>query len=450
MRAPIATLGQNVSDLPGSAGLEALRHAAQHHDPKAAKVTASKFESLLAEQLVKNMRQTSMGDAMFPGSSSMYREMYDKEIAKRLTQGKGLGLQPMIRRALGDKTAATGASPTPAANAASALSLAKYVHAPAAGIPLPQAAAPAANTAAVAPGVGAARGVAGDTSSGIDQTRTESVPNVLSALGAETPALAALAASTISPAAPLSPIAPSMAGVQFASLAPQTALPSAHATLAASADAAAFANTLFAATPATTRTVPAANAAVASPGSARSATGAPATLPHDALNRNAAPASNEDFVNRVWPHAQRAAAALGVSPQVLVAQAALESGWGRHVGGDHNLFGIKAGSSWHGATRSVSTSEYENGTLHKESAKFRSYASIADSFDDYAALLKNNPRYAAALHAGGDNAAFARALQHAGYATDPGYAAKITAIANGPAFAGVLKNPSDGPLIASR
>ena len=139
-----------------------------------------------------------------------------------------------------------------------------------------------------------------------------------------------------------------------------------------------------------------------------------------------------------------------MTPQVLIAQAALESGWGKHVGGDNNLFGIKAGSAWHGATRTLPTTEYSGGTMHRENATFRSYASFADSFDDFARLLKTNPRYAAALNAGGDNARFAQALQHAGYATDPGYAAKITSIANGPAFAGVLQISNNAPLLASR
>src|SRR4051812_5321258 len=104
MQTPTVVSQANISDITGSRGLETLRHAAAHNDPAAAKATAQKFESLFAEQLVKTMRQTSMGDSMFPGSSTMYRDLYDHEVAKKLTQGKGLGLQPMIRRSLGDKT----------------------------------------------------------------------------------------------------------------------------------------------------------------------------------------------------------------------------------------------------------------------------------------------------------------------------------------------------------
>jgi flagellar protein FlgJ len=171
------------------------------------------------------------------------------------------------------------------------------------------------------------------------------------------------------------------------------------------------------------------------------------TSSHGAPNRSI---SQEDFVTQVWPHAQRAAAALGVSPQALVAQAALESGWGKHVSGDNNLFGIKAGSSWTGATKSLSTSEVSNGQTHRETASFRSYASIGDSFDDYVKMLKTSPRYAAALGSGYDTQRFAGALQKAGYATDPNYASKISSIAHGSMIAAVLQKSGDGSLLASR
>jgi len=146
--------------------------------------------------------------------------------------------------------------------------------------------------------------------------------------------------------------------------------------------------------------------------------------------------SPEAFVRSVWPHAQRTAQELGVDPKALVAQAALETGWGRRLakdGGDvtsHNLFGIKAGSKWNGSRVNAGTHEYIGGTRVSERADFRAYGSIGESFDDYAKLL-NNPRYAQARAAGGDTRQFAQALQKAGYATDPAYAAKINAIAEG-------------------
>jgi flagellar protein FlgJ len=145
--------------------------------------------------------------------------------------------------------------------------------------------------------------------------------------------------------------------------------------------------------------------------------------------------SPEAFVRSVWPHAQKTAAELGVPAKALVAQAALETGWGRrlvHRGGEtsHNLFGIKAGASWNGSRMSANTHEYSNGVRHGERADFRAYGSASESFADYARLLGKD-RYAAARGTGQDVHRFASALQKAGYATDPSYAAKISAIANG-------------------
>ncbi len=143
-----------------------------------------------------------------------------------------------------------------------------------------------------------------------------------------------------------------------------------------------------------------------------------------------------NFVRALAPHAAEAAKKLGVSVRALLAQAALETGWGKHLprGGDgsssFNLFGIKAGSSWDGDKVSVPTLEYENGVAVRKRDAFRAYDSPADSFADYARLLSDSPRYAQALGQGENIAAFARGLVHGGYATDPAYVAKITAIAN--------------------
>ena len=143
-----------------------------------------------------------------------------------------------------------------------------------------------------------------------------------------------------------------------------------------------------------------------------------------------------NFVRALAPHAAEAAKKLGVSVRALLAQAALETGWGKHLpkGGDgsssNNLFGIKAGRSWDGDKVSVPTLEYENGVAVRKRDAFRAYDSPADSFADYARLIANSPRYEQALGQGENIAAFARGLVHGGYATDPSYVAKITAIAN--------------------
>lgn len=143
------------------------------------------------------------------------------------------------------------------------------------------------------------------------------------------------------------------------------------------------------------------------------------------------PAAARDFVDRLWPYARETGRDTGIAPQFILAQAALESGWGaaeiRNADGtpSHNLFGVKAGPGWTGAVAETRTTEYANGEPAARVERFRSYASYAEAFADYAALLKGAPRYAAVLEQGRDAAGFARALQDAGYATDPMYAGKL-------------------------
>jgi flagellar protein FlgJ len=142
-------------------------------------------------------------------------------------------------------------------------------------------------------------------------------------------------------------------------------------------------------------------------------------------------------VRDVWPHAERAAKRLAVAPQALLAQAALETGWGRHVmrsadgASSNNLFGIKAGGGWQGDSVARPTIEYENGVAERTLARFRAYPDVAATFDDYADLIGTHPRYRSVRGSGDDVAAFADALQQAGYATDPRYAEKINGVMHG-------------------
>ena len=145
------------------------------------------------------------------------------------------------------------------------------------------------------------------------------------------------------------------------------------------------------------------------------------------------PMSQQDFIARMQPHAERASRATGVPADFIMGQAALESGWGRREiknpdgSSSFNLFGIKAGSDWKGKVAEVTTTEYHNGVASKQVARFRAYDSYAESFQDYARLLSENPRYAGAL--GQTNAVdFAQSLQKAGYATDPRYADKLAGV----------------------
>ncbi|AZC23378.1 flagellar assembly peptidoglycan hydrolase FlgJ [Pseudomonas sessilinigenes] len=145
--------------------------------------------------------------------------------------------------------------------------------------------------------------------------------------------------------------------------------------------------------------------------------------------------SSDEFVATMLPMAEQAAKRIGIDPRYLVAQAALETGWGKSVmrqqdgRSSHNLFGIKAGSSWQGGQARAITSEFRNGQMVKETAAFRSYDSYQDSFHDLVTLLQSNNRYQEVLKVADKPEQFVRELQKAGYATDPDYASKISQIA---------------------
>lgn len=145
--------------------------------------------------------------------------------------------------------------------------------------------------------------------------------------------------------------------------------------------------------------------------------------------------AQQAFLGRIAPWAQQAAARLGVAPELVSAHAALESGWGQRPlrtddgASTHNLFGIKAGSNWDGATSDAATTEYVGGAALKTRERFRAYPDAASAFDDYARMLLENPRYRGALNTGSDAHAFAQGLARGGYATDPGYAAKLAKVA---------------------
>ncbi|NWG86420.1 MAG: flagellar assembly peptidoglycan hydrolase FlgJ [Hydrogenophilaceae bacterium] len=184
--------------------------------------------------------------------------------------------------------------------------------------------------------------------------------------------------------------------------------------------------------------VPGAEAAAAQP-AGQPADGAPVAqqagkaIPVDAASKPAGDKAQtgqdyrQAFIERLRPHAEAAAEKLGVPADFILAHAALESGWGRREianadgSPSHNLFGIKAGSRWDGATAEVTTTEYRYGLPLKQVERFRAYGSYAEAFGDYAGLLQG--RYADALN--GDAKTFAFGLQQGGYATDPRYGEKL-------------------------
>lgn len=153
--------------------------------------------------------------------------------------------------------------------------------------------------------------------------------------------------------------------------------------------------------------------------------GAEKTLPATMSERKRA------FLETLRPHAEAAAASLGVPADSILAHAALESGWGaREITGadgrvSHNLFGIKAGGNWRGEAVETLTTEYRQGVPMKLTQQFRAYPDYGSAFADYASLLR--ARYANAL-ASEDAAGFADGLAAGGYATDPAYAGKLKSV----------------------
>lgn len=290
-----------------------LRAAASEdgRNPDVLREVAGQFEALFVQTLLKNMRDTSLGDPIFGQSNQhdMYLEMLDKQMAVEMTRERGFGLSDvLVRQLLGNEASTNGIGQ----DGNQAFPIGQRPSAP-----VPAAAESGEIPAAGSPG---------------RQTETGEVP------AAEFPADAADETRWASP---------------------------------------------------------------------------------------------REFVEAIWPHARESARRVGVEPRAIVAQAALETGWGEHVmrdaSGDssYNLFGIKAGSDWQGATVTKPTLEYRDGVAYREQARFRAYESIGAAFDDYVNFLSGRPRYEAALASGGDGERFAVSLQEAGYATDPLYARKI-------------------------
>lgn len=142
------------------------------------------------------------------------------------------------------------------------------------------------------------------------------------------------------------------------------------------------------------------------------------------------------FVTRHGDAARQAEQETGIPAAFMISQAALETGWGRREirnadgSTSYNLFGIKAGANWKGPVAEVTTTEYIDGRAQKVTARFRAYSSYAESFADYARLMKTQPRYAGVVSGSTTATGFAQNLQRAGYATDPAYADKLSRVIN--------------------
>ena len=177
----------------------------------------------------------------------------------------------------------------------------------------------------------------------------------------------------------------------------------------------------------------------------RQMSGKPApVLPKSAAESGSIAATPAEFIHRMMPSIKSAASTLGVDPMGLMAQAALETGWGQRIprnadgSPSYNMFGIKAGEGWTGPKAVADSMEVTNGVAAPKRTAFRSYGSIAESVNDFAALLKNSPRYKEALAAGANASAYVARIGSSGYATDPDYGNKLNEILRGDAMQSAL------------
>jgi len=147
-----------------------------------------------------------------------------------------------------------------------------------------------------------------------------------------------------------------------------------------------------------------------------------------------ASSNQRDFIQSLLPTAKYVAGRSGVDPKMLIAQAALETGWGKHVikhangSSSYNLFNIKADENWTGKTVTKDVNEYRDGVMMKQRSRFRAYDSFTESFQDYMHLVQNSERYAKAMSHRNEPQAYINQLHRAGYATDPHYSTKVNKV----------------------
>jgi len=383
-------LGGNYGNVKDSGAFTDLNRLAQmkgkdRDSAENVKKVAGEFESLFLNQMLKSMRSANqaLADKDSPFSSEttkQYQDMYDQQLAVSLSRdGGGIGLANVLERQL-SKTAQPAARPNPFAQVGQAAPTEGQL---AAGR---NAKLNEVGSHSLKPTMAAASGR--DDSAALN-TRRLALPG----------RLAERTAANISGAAEQgAALKQSFQEVAAAQSAWRQQATQTTGKSAASADA------------------------VASVDNASATTGKTRFR------------TRQEFVDTMMPMAEAAAKRLGVDPKYLVAQAALETGWGKHMvkqadgSNSNNLFGIKS-HGWDGGSATAVTQEFVNGKAVKESEKFRTYDSFADSFHDYVNFLQSNDRYDKALSTSGNSERFMQGLQQAGYATDPQYARKVIQIA---------------------
>jgi len=404
-------------------GLSQLRRSAGANSDEALKAVAEQFEALFIQQMLKTMRDAKLAEGLFDNDQSeLYIDLYDKQLAITLSKANGLGLSDMIVEQLNrqmpgengkDKKADTASGIERSGSIVSNV-VSDSVNAPSVAMPSSQ--AQGSSTHSIHP-------TAAQNSNNTPFVNANPMPNQVAKLADY---------SQLLNGANRAPINAKQKIEIREGLAQDTMLKSAYRGNS-------NANVNVNADLHSKREVMATAVTMASPKLSGVALNVENDQQrHSSMDDLATPFSTpESFVKTLWPFAQKAAQQLGVTPKVLLAQAALETGWGKainkHTDGrsSHNLFNIKANNAWSGDSVVVSTLEYDDGLARREKALFRSYQSFQESFDDYVALIKQSPRYQSALAKAADSQAYAQELQQAGYATDPDYSHKIIKIING-------------------
>lgn len=406
--------------------LNALKTGDRDSDANLKKV-AQEFESLFVSQMLKSARSANevlaKDNPMNTSETRQYQEMYDQQLAVTMSrQGGGIGLQDVLMRQL-SKLKGTQAPASTTGNLAAA-STSKNTDLKRSGLTSPDSKVPDMKNTGLATQIAqrplwATRSVAADhrlaAASGTGAVRNDvamlnqrrlSLPSRLAdrLLAGIVPATA----TTLSQAA-------SESGANNRITVPGSAGAHSGATFAGNGDWTQAPN-------------------LSTSSRSMSVQGrSMAQIPLSPGNKTFS--SVDDFVSTMLPLAKDAAARIGVDPTVLVAQAALETGWGKSImrqqdgSNSHNLFGIKAQGDWQGPEARAITSEFRDGQMVKETANFRSYSSYSDSFHDLVTVLQNNNRYQGVLKSADNPEQFVKELQKAGYATDPDYASKISQIA---------------------
>lgn len=374
-------------------GLSSLKRSAKEDSPEAIKGVAKQFEAVMMNMMLKSMRDATPQDGLFDSEQSkLYTSMLDQQLSQTLS-AKGMGLADVLVRQL--TKAKAGANPLKdgspllsnnfhalnAVKSTSTLQASKLSDSNAASAvnsPKIQAYQAAAQSSSIKPTLSPAQ----ESAVNFAMNRSED-PEILSQIAdAATTQLGEIAQPWIKDAADQIERSASVLGAEITGAIENQVIPAGK----------------------------------------------------EIIDQASKAVSSNSFVNKMASHARQASLMSGLPAHFIMGQAALETGWGakeiRAADGSnsHNLFGIKANANWTGKIVSVATTEYIHGVKQQRIEKFRAYDSYAESFKDFATMIKNSPRYQGVMNALGNAGSYAQAIQNAGYSTDPQYANKLASV----------------------